>query len=295
MVGGQVPPHLAGTTMFKDTILDPAGPISAATRDLLFDAVGLMLIVVVPVFILTALVIWRYRAGNPGAAYTPDWGGSHIIEIAIWFVPLVIVVALGLLVWDRTHQLDPYKPVAATDPPLVVQAVALDWQWLFIYPEEDVAVVNRLVFPVGRPLAIDITSDTVMNSLSIPALGGQIYAMAGMRTKLNLLADRPGTFMGRNTMFSGDGFAAQKFDAEATDQAGFEAFLAEARASGESLDGAAFKVLAQPTIAGPVRLFSGVEANLFHTIMDAHGSMPQMTGGQSHTAEPLVPHAEHGR
>jgi len=278
--------------MFKDTMFDPAGPISAATRDLLFDAVGLMLIVVVPVFVLTALVVWRYRAGNVGAAYTPDWGGSRTIEIGIWFVPLAIVVGLGAMVWSRTHEFDPYRPIAADQPPLTVQAVALDWQWLFIYPEESVASVNRLVFPAGRPLTFQITSDTVMNSLSIPALGGQIYAMAGMETKLNLLADQPGTFIGRNTMFSGNGFAAQQFSAKAVDAAGFDAFLAEARAGGDALDASAFEALARPTIAGAVRLFSNVEPGLFHTIMASHGSMPQLTSSE---VAPAAAHAEHSQ
>lgn len=260
--------------MLRDTLLDPAGPVSAATRQLLFDAVGLMLIVVLPVFLLTAAVVWRYRAGNAGAAYTPEWGSSRFVEIAIWFAPLAIVVALGSMVWDRTHQLDPYRPLSATQPPLVVQAVGLDWQWLFIYPGENVASVNRLVFPVGRPIAIAVTSDTVMNSLSIPALGGQIYAMAGMQTTLNLQADREDVFPGRNTMFSGDGFSAQTFQAEATDEAGYEAFLAQARASGDALDLATFEALAKPTIDGPVRLFSSLEPGLFTAIMAAHGSMP---------------------
>lgn len=265
--------------MFNDTMLDPAGPVSAATRDLFFDSVGLMLVVVVPVFVLTAFVVWRYRAGNGKASYTPDWDGSRVVEIGIWFMPLLIVGMLWFIVWGRTHDLDPYKPIAVDTPPLVVQAVALDWQWLFIYPDENVAAVNRLVFPVGRPLAMELTSDTVMNSFSIPALGGQIYAMAGMETRLNLLADRSGTFIGRNTMFSGDGFAAQQFDAEATDAAGFEAFLSEARVSGSTLDAAAFEALSQPTIDGPVRLFSSVEGNLFNTVIASHGSMPHMAGG----------------
>ncbi|WP_353643298.1 COX aromatic rich motif-containing protein [Mesorhizobium sp. WSM2239] len=274
-------------------MLDPAGPVSAATRELLFDAVGLMLIVVIPVFFLTAIVVWRYRTNNAGAAYAPDWDSSRMIEIGIWFVPLVIVIALGMMVWSRTHRFDPYRPIAATQPPLTVQAVALDWQWLFIYPQENVAAVNRLVFPAGRPLTIKITSDTVMNSLSIPALGGQIYAMAGMETKLNLLADRPGTFMGRNTMFSGDGFAAQQFSAEAVDAAGFDAFLADARAGGEMLGPSSFEALARPTIAGPVRLFSGVEPDLFHSIVQSHGSMPQVENGSSSVAGPAAAHSVH--
>lgn len=276
--------------MFAHTMLDPAGPISALQGDLLFDSVGLMLIVVLPVFVLAGLIVWRYRASNTTARYTPDWDHSRVIELGIWFAPLLIVVFLWFMVWDRTHQLDPYRPIASSRPALQVQAVALDWQWLFIYPEQHVASLNRLVFPAGRPLSLALTSDTVMNSLFIPALGGQIYAMAGMRTELNLLADAPGTFMGRNAQFSGNGFAGQKFTAEATDTAGFEAFLTEARASGSGLDAASFKAIAQPTIAGPVKLFSTVQPNLFETILNAHGSMPHIA-----EAPAADPHAEHAQ
>lgn len=274
--------------MFKDTMLDPAGPVSAATRDLFFDSVGLMLIVVVPVIVLTALVVWRYRAGNVAARYTPHWGGSRLVELGLWFMPVLIVVMLWFVVWNRTHDLDPYKPLASGQPPLVVQAVALDWQWLFIYPDENIASVNRLVFPVGRPVTIELTSDSVMNSLMIPALGGQIYAMAGMQTELNLMADRIGVYDGRNTMFNGDGFSAQVFTAEAVDVAAFQSFVAEARNAGEALDSASFETLATPTIAGPVRLYSSVENNLFHTIMASHGSMPHVAADASGTM-----HAEH--
>lgn len=274
--------------MFSDTMLDPAGPVSAVTRDLFFDAIGLMLVVIVPVFVLTGFILWRYRASNTAAKYTPDWAGSRVIEIAIWFMPVLIVVMLWFVVWGRTHELDPYRPIAATPPPLLVQAVALDWQWLFIYPEDNVASVNRLVFPAGRPLTLAITSDTVMNSLSIPALGGQIYAMAGMETKLNLLADRTGTYDGRNTMFSGDGFSAQSFTAEAVDAAGYDAFLAEARAGNATLDQPGFEALSAPTIAGPAKLYSAVTPGLFQTIISSHGAMP-------YTAAGGTTHAEHAR
>jgi cytochrome o ubiquinol oxidase subunit 2 len=251
-----------------------------------------MLIVVLPVFVLTALVVWRYRAGNADAKYTPQWGGSRIVEMGLWFVPVLIVVSLWFIVWNRTHALDPYKPIASNQPALVVQAVALDWQWLFIYPDDNIGVVNRLVFPVGRPLTIRLTSDSVMNSLSIPALGGQIYAMAGMQTELNLLADRAGIFDGRNTMFNGDGFSAQVFNAEAVDVAGYQSFVAKARENGETLDAAAFETLSTPTIAGPVRLYSSVEPNLFHTIMGSHGTMPHMP---SDTTATQAAHAEHAK
>ena len=282
--------------MFSDTMLDPAGPVSAVTRDLFFDAVGLMLVVIVPVFVLTGLILWRYRASNTAAKYTPDWAGSRVIEIAIWFMPVLIVIMLWFVVWGRTHELDPYKPIAASQPPLLVQAVALDWQWLFIYPDDNVASVNRLVFPAGRPLTLAITSDTVMNSLSIPALGGQIYAMAGMETRLNLLADRTGAYDGRNTMFSGDGFSAQSFTAEAVDAAGYDTFLAEAHAGGATLDEPGFEALSAPTIAGPAKLYSGVTPGLFRTIISSHGAMSH-TAASATTAGAAAPmaHAEHAQ
>lgn len=279
--------------MFEDTLLDPAGPVSAATRDVLFESVGLMLIVVVPVFVLTAFVVWRYRAGNRSAAYAPDWGGSRLVEIGLWAVPVLIVVLLWFVVWNRTHALDPYRPIAGTQPALVVQAVALDWQWLFIYPDDQVASVNSLVFPAGRPLTIRLTSDSVMNSLSIPALGGQIYAMAGMQTELNLMAERQGVFEGRNTMFNGDGFSAQTFTAAAVDATGYQTFLAEARKSADALTEESFESLATPTINGPVRLYSSVTPNLFHQIIGAHGSMPDMASTHDNVA--VADHAEPAR
>lgn len=279
--------------MFQDTMLDPAGPVSAATRDLLFESVGLMLIVVVPVFVLTAFVVWRYRAGNTSAAYTPRWNGSRLLEMGLWAVPVTIVVLLWFVVWNRTHELDPYRTIESDQPPLVVQVVALDWQWLFIYPEEEVASVNRLVFPVGRPLTIQLTSDSVMNSLLIPALGGQIYAMAGMQTELNLKADRIGVFEGRNTMFNGNGFSAQTFTVEAMDMAGYQAFLAEARTSPNTLTEESFQTLAEPTVNGPRRLYSSVAPNLFHTIMGAHGSMPHTVAEPDMSSAPH--HADHAR
>ncbi|MGV3491989.1 MAG: COX aromatic rich motif-containing protein [Devosia sp.] len=276
--------------MFNDTMFDPAGPISSITRDLFFESVGLMLIVIVPVFVLTALIVWRYRAGNTAAKYTPDWESSRRVEIGIWFMPVLIVVLLWFIVWNRTHQLDPYKTLAGSEPPLVVQAVALDWQWLFIYPEENIASVNRLVFPVGRPLTLQLTSDTVVNSLIIPALGGQIYAMPGMRTKLNLLADRAGDFIGRNTMFSGDGFSAQTFAADAVDSAGYDTFIAQARASATELNEVAFETLGTPTIAGPQKLYSSVTPGLFATIIASHDTMPR--GAESMAASATTPAAE---
>lgn len=245
--------------------MDPKGPVALAERDLLFTAALVMLLVIIPVFLMAGLFAWRYRAKGSGR-YRPDWT-SGAVDAVIWAVPALIVISLGMLLWQATHRLDPYTRLDPSVEALEVKVVAQDWKWLFIYPDLDIASVNELVFPAGKPLSLKITSDTVMNSLFIPALGGQIYAMAGMQTRLNLLADEPGTFMGRNTQYSGDGFADQHFTAVAATAKDFEAWVAKARQSPNALDMASYEELAAPSIAHPVGYYSPVEAGLFDTVI----------------------------
>ena len=192
---------LGGCGWTQAAVLDPKGMVGLEERDLLFTAAGLMLIVIVPVFVLTFWFAWHFRASNTKARYAPHWSYSLPIDAVVWLVPAVIVVAIGTLVWTYTHRLDPYKPIASKAAPLEVDVVSQDWKWLFLYPEQKIAVVNELVFPSDRPLSLKLTSDTVMNSFYVPGLGGQIYTMAGMQTRLNLLADgRPASSAGtRNT------------------------------------------------------------------------------------------------
>nr|WP_255714237.1 ubiquinol oxidase subunit II [Pelagibacterium xiamenense] len=257
---------LTGCSLVSAPILDPKGPVALAERNLLFTAVGLMLIVIIPVFVMAGVFAWRYRAGGPGK-YAPDWAYSGLIDAAIWLVPAAIVVALGVALWQATHALDPYRQLDPTREALEVEVIAQDWKWLFIYPEQDIASVNELVFPAGKPLSLRITSDTVMNSFFIPALGGQIFAMAGMQTRLNLLADAQGQFMGRNTQYSGDGFADQHFTAIAVSEADFERWVAEAGQAGQGLDMDAYAALATPSIAHPVTYYSDVEEGLFDAVI----------------------------
>lgn len=258
---------LQGCALSDAPVLFPKGPIALAERDLLFAAFGIMMIVAIPAILLTLAFVWRYRKGNDKAEYAPDWDGSWAVEAVVWAVPAAIVFAIGTLVWDSSHRLDPYRAIASDKPAFKVQAVALDWKWLFLYPEHGTASVNELAFPADRPLTIEITSDTVMNSLMIPALGGQIYAMAGMRSELNLIADEPGTFMGRNTMYSGDGFADQHFKAHAMSEAEFDAWKQKVAGAAEVLDAAAYAELHKQSVADPVRYFTSYEPELFRTIM----------------------------
>ncbi len=256
-----------GCTLIRAPLLHPAGPVALAERDLLFTAVSIMLIVIVPVFVMTFLFAWRYRASGGRGRYTPNWFYSRKIDAIIWLVPAAIVITLGYLLWTATHKLDPYRQLDPDIQPLEVEAIAQDWKWLFIYPEQDIAAVNELAFPSGRPLSLKITSDTVMNAFFIPALGGQIYAMAGMQTRLNLLADRPGCFRGRNMQYSGDGFPEQYFEAHALPREKFEAWVAGARKSPARLDWTAYRALAAPSADHPVSYYSGVAPSLFNSVI----------------------------
>ena len=274
---------LGGCGLSTAPILDPKGPIALAERDLLFDALGFMLIVAIPVFILAFWFVWRYRAANGKGRYDPDWSYSAPLDAVIWLVPALIIVALGVLSWTNTHKLDPYKPLESSVAPLEVEVIAQDWKWLFVYPKQNIAAVNQLVFPSGTPLSLRITSDTVMNSFFIPDLGGQIYAMAGMQTRLHLLADEPGKFMGRNMQYSGDGFAKQHFQAIATSQEDFEDWVAKARQSGKTLNATAYRALAKPSIEHPVTIYSSVEPDLFDSIVKKYSrnlAQPGRTGAK---------------
>jgi cytochrome o ubiquinol oxidase subunit 2 len=255
-----------GCSLANAPILDPKGPIALAERDILFRAFAIMMVVVIPVFVMAFRFAWRFRASNRQAPYDPNWM-SRRIDAITWIVPSLIVVSVGAHVLIYTFQLDPYRPIDAATEPLEIQVVAQDWKWLFIYPEQRIAALNEMAMPAGVPIRLSITSDTVMNSFFIPALGGQIYAMAGMRTELNLLADSAGRFVGRNTQYSGDGFADQQFAAVAMSEEDFDAWVAHATASPDRLDAAAYGEIAKPSIAEPVAYYSAVEPDLFVRII----------------------------
>ena len=254
----------------KAALLEPAGHIAADEKSLIITSTLLMLIVVVPVILLTLYFAWKYRASNTSATYMPDWSYSHRIEAVVWAVPIAIILVLGTLTWRTTHELDPYKPLASSVKPIEIKVVALDWKWLFIYPEQHIATVNEIQFPAGTPVNFRITSDTVMNVFFIPQLGSQIYAMAGMQTQVNLIADQPGVYDGLSTNFSGAGFPDMKFTATATSQADFDAWVAKVRASGNKLGLDNYADLAKQSTKDPVKYFSNVEPVLFTAVLDKY-------------------------
>jgi len=237
---------LAGCSPLQHGFLVPAGLAASGERDLLQWIVGLALVVVLPVILLTPLIVWRYRHGNDRAAYRPRWEFSWLLDIFAWGVPALIVVALAFLVWTRTHSLDPYRSPTPSVAPLEVQVIGLDWKWLFLYPEQGIASVNELVLPAGRPVQLKLTSDTVMQSLLLPRLGGQIYAMAGMQTQRYLQIPVPGQFEGRNAQYSGEGFQDQHFPIRVLAEADFQAWTQHASQARKVLDCAHYQVLARP-------------------------------------------------
>jgi len=248
-------------------LFNPKGDIGAQEKDLILLALGLMLLVVIPVIVLTLVFAWRYRATNDRATYAPDWSHSTPIEVVVWTIPCVIVAFLAVLIWETTHSLDPYKPLKSNVAPLRVDVVALNWKWLFIYPDYGIATVNHLAVPVGTPIAFRLTSESLMNSFFIPQLGSQVYAMAGMQTQLHLIADEAGTYVGRSSAYSGEGFSDMQFDTVAMPPERFDAWLREAWKAPARLDNAAYRVLEQPSVKVSATTYAGVTPGLFDGIV----------------------------
>jgi cytochrome o ubiquinol oxidase subunit 2 len=271
---------LSACGVIDGPVLDPKGQIALDERNLMFTAAGLMLIVIIPVYLMAFWFAWHYRAANKKASYKPDWDYSVKIDTLVWAVPAMIVIGVGSLVWIWTHRLDPYRPLQS-GAPLRVQVVAQDWKFLFIYPEQDIAAVNELVFPSDRPVSLALTSDTVMNSFYVPALAGQIYVMAGMETRLNLSAHEPGQFIGRNSQYSGSGFSDQNFQVRAVSPAEFDAWVASALQTARPLDQAAYAALARPSSKVPVSHYSTVPPDLFASIIAKYRGI----GHAAHGAE----------
>jgi len=285
-----------------NALLNPKGQVGLDERNLIITSTLLMLIVVIPVIIMTFWFAWRYRQSNTKATYTPNWEHSTKIEIVLWTIPCIIIFALSILTWNSSHDLNPSKPLQSNEKPIVIDVVALDWKWLFIYPEQGVATVNELAFPVNVPVEFHITSGTVMNSFFIPQLGSQIYAMGGMDNKLNLIANEAGTYGGISANYSGSGFAAMKFNAVVGSKDDFTAWVNKVKQSPKSLDLAAYKTLTtrteaekdenyEPTVY-PVTYFASYKPNLFNDIMVSSRDGIDISAVNAKSAQAPASHAE---
>ncbi len=252
----------------NQVLLSPKGEVGVAERDLILFATGLMLLVVLPVIFMTLYFAWKYRATNEKADYEPDWHHSTRIELAVWLIPLAIIIVLGTVTWISTHKLDPYRPLVSDAKPINVEVVALDWKWLFIYPDQGIATVNEMAMPVDVPVNFKLTSSNIMNSFFIPALGSMVYTMPSMQTKLHLIANHEDEFDGISANYSGQGFAQMRFRAHAYNQADFDKWVADVKAKGEPLSRERYASLVQPSEKHPVQFFTYDDKTLFHNIVN---------------------------
>jgi cytochrome o ubiquinol oxidase subunit II len=255
-------------------VLDPQGPVASAERLLLLDSTAIMLVVVVPVIVATLAFGWWYRSSNAHATRSADESYEGRVEFVVWSIPALTAILLGGVIWIGAHQLDPRAPIPGKSDPLHVDVVALDWKWLFIYPDQGVAAVSQLVIPAGTPVEFRLTSATVMNSFFVPQLGGQIYAMGGMTTHLNLLADTPGEYPGFSAMFSGDGFSWMRFAVKSVPAGDFNAWLDQVRGTGTGLDDTSYAELAKPSKDVPPTTYRSVEPRMFEHILDQTAADP---------------------
>jgi cytochrome o ubiquinol oxidase subunit 2 len=258
-------------------VLFPAGDVARQQAHLLAISTVLMLLIIIPVMILVVLFAWRYRASNEDAPYRPDWDHSTVLELVIWSAPLLIIIALGALTWISTHTLDPYrrlgriapgKSVPANSKPLVIDVVALDWKWLFIYPEQGIATVNGLALPVDREVQFRLTASSVMNSFYVPSLAGQVYAMPGMQTKLHAVLNRPGRFGGFSAHYSGAGFSGMHFQVAGMSEADFGRWITKTKAAGGKLDTPTYLDLAKPSEDTPMMRWASVDPTLFDRVVN---------------------------
>jgi cytochrome o ubiquinol oxidase subunit II len=256
-------------------VLDPQGPIASAEWLLLFDSTAIMLVVVIPVIVGTLAAAWWYRSSNARARRDTDESYEGRVEFVVWSIPTLTVILLGGVIWIGSHQLDPRAPLSGKSNPVHVDVVSLDWKWLFIYPDLGIAAVNQLVIPAGTPVVFRLTSATVMNSFFVPQLGSQIYAMGGMTTHLNLLADQPGEYPGLSANFSGDGFSWMRFAVKSVPAGEFNSWVERAHAAGSGLDDASYAELAKPSKDLPPITYRLAEPKLFDHIIDRTVSGPE--------------------
>jgi cytochrome o ubiquinol oxidase subunit II len=262
---------LAGCTMA------PSGDVAVQQRDLILIATFLMLLIIVPVMVMVVVFARKYRHTNSNARYEPDWDHSTQLELVIWSAPLLIIICLGAVTWVNTHLLDPYRQLGRIAPgetvpaevePLEVEVVALDWKWMFIYPQYNIATINELAAPVDRPISFKLTSDTVMNAFYIPSLAGMIYAMPGMQTQLHAVINEPGDYKGIASHYSGHGFSGMHFIFHGVDDAAFDQWVAQVRSANDTLDRNRYFEVEQESENNPVQHFASVDPGLFTAIVN---------------------------
>ena len=253
-------------------VLNPKGTIADQEYTLILITVGLGVLVVVPVFIMLFTIAWRYRASNKKARYEPEFAGHRGFEALWWGIPCVIILALSLITVVATRALDPFKPLESQVKPVKIQVVAMEWKWLFIYPDEGVATLNYVNIPEKTPIDFQITADAPMNSFWIPALAGQIYAMAGMSTQLHVMADSVGTYNGSSANISGEGFADMHFKVNSLSRDDFTKWRNASIYSFNQLTSDSYTKLAAPTKNNPETTYALIDSGLYNEIINKYMS-----------------------
>jgi cytochrome o ubiquinol oxidase subunit II len=263
-------------------ILDPKGPIASAERLILLNSTGIMLAIVIPTMLATLAVAFWFRSSNTRATYLPEFNYSGRLELLVWSIPIMTVLLVGGVAWVSSYGLDPPKPIASTVKPVRIQVVSLDWKWLFIYPDQGIATVNHLTVPIGTPISLELTSSGVMNSFFVPQLGGQIYTMAGMVTRLHLLADHSGTYRGMSANYSGAGFSDMYFAVDAVPDEKFAQWLSATRSAGPVLDAQSYSALAKPSQTIAPFTYRAAAPDLFNTILSAGSAADPLSISPTH-------------
>lgn len=291
-----LPSLILSLTGCELVLFNSKGPVGQAIGDTMIYTVLLMLIVVIPTIFLSVYVPYKYRSTNEKAEYKPEWSHSTLIEVIVWGIPVAIIAVLGLEAYKTSHTLDPSQPLVTVDnpqeQPLKIQVVALDWKWLFIYPEQGIATINEIAIPVDQPVEFLLTSDAAINSFFIPQLGGQLYAMSGMEGKLNLMANEQGVYQGQSSNYSGFGFTGMRFQVLAKDQKGYEDWVNAVKNSGNVLNDQTYNKLKQKTRDHKVEYFANPNPLRFKDIIEENIGLnePRPTHGHhDHVAE----HEEH--
>jgi len=253
-------------------LLNPKGVIAYEERKLFFDTLALMLIVVLPVIVMSFTFVYHYQVSHRTKDYKPNWSHSYFLESLWWGIPCAIIFVLAVITWKETHKLDPYNRIPGHhQEPMLIQVIALPWKWLFIYPQQDIATVNYLVIPVGQQVEYWLTTDNVpMSAFFIPQLGSQIYAMAGMRTRLHLLANHIGTYDGMNTQYNGDGFSDMRFSVHVVEPGKMQEWIDQVKKLPSHLDDAAYTALLNPVIHAKPEFFAGIKSNLFNGVIETY-------------------------
>ncbi len=275
----------------SEGVLDPQGPIGSQERTILLNSLGIMLAIVIPTILAILGVAWWFRASNTRARYRPEWDYSGRVEMIVWSIPMMVILLLGGITWVSSHDLDPPKPLPAPAGTINVDVVSLDWKWLFLYPDQGIASINRIVVPAGTPVRFRLTAATVMNSFFVPQLGSQIYTMPNMATRLNLQADKPGSYAGLSAQFSGDGFSGMNFSMDAVSPAQFANWVKAAQTSGSALDAAGYTALEQPSQSVAPYTYRSVMPGLFDSIVHTQAA-PAETPRLAGTAAKPAPRSE---